>query len=74
MLIFLQQYLKNGIATKQTIAKAERQWVEHSKDMDGPPSRTPSKVYQAFAKHSGLTLDQMEAEMDWLCWPATSNK
>jgi hypothetical protein len=74
VLIFLQRYLKNGITTKETIAEAERQWVERWKDMDGPPGRTPSKVYQVFTEHSGLTLDQMEAKMDWLCWPATSNE
>jgi hypothetical protein len=33
---------------------------------------TPSKVYTMYAaKQSGLTLDQMEDEMDWLCWPTT---
>jgi hypothetical protein len=72
MSIFLQRYLKNGIATKDTIADAEPCWIDCWKDHGGSPTTMPSKVYQAFAEHSGLTLDQMEAEMDWLCWPATS--
>jgi hypothetical protein len=72
MSIFLQRYLKNGIATKETIAEAKRRWVDPWANQDNPPGRTPSKVYQAFVEHSGLTLDQMEAKMDWLCWPATS--
>jgi hypothetical protein len=71
MSVFLQRYLKNGITTKDTIADAEHQWIDCWKEQSGSPTTTPSKVYQAFAKHSGLTLDQLEAEMDWLCWPAT---
>jgi hypothetical protein len=74
MSIFLEKYLKNGIATKETMAEAERRWVDHWAHQDDPPGRTPSKVYQAFVEHSGLTLDQMEAEMDWLCWLATSKE
>jgi hypothetical protein len=70
MSVFLQQYLKNGIATKETIADAERQWIECWKDKGGTPSTAPSKMYQAFRELSSLTLDQMEEEMDWLCWPA----
>jgi hypothetical protein len=31
----------------------------------------PSKIYTMYAANSGLTLDQMEDEMDWLCWPTT---
>jgi hypothetical protein len=74
MSIFLQRYLKKGITTKETIAEAERCWVDRWAHQDDPPGRTPSKVYQAFVEHSGLTLDQMEAEMDWLCWPETSDE
>jgi hypothetical protein len=71
MSVFLQRYLKNGITNKETIVDAECCWVKRSKEYGGYPSATPSKVYQAFAKLSGLTLDQMEAEIDWLCWSAT---
>jgi hypothetical protein len=70
MSIFLQQFLRNGIANKDTIADAECRWVECAKESIGPHGATPSKVYQAYAKHSGLTLEQMEDEIDWLCWPA----
>jgi hypothetical protein len=72
MSVFLQHYLENGIATKDTITDAEHCWINHWKEHDGSPTTTPSKVYQAFAEHSSLMLDQMEAEMDWLCWPVTS--
>ncbi len=72
MSVFLQWYLKNSIVTKDTIADAEHCWIDCWKDHSGSPTTMPSKVYQAFAEHSGLTLDQMEAKMDWLCWPATS--
>ncbi len=61
MSVFLQWYLKNGITTKDTIADAERCWIDHWKEHGGSSTTTPSKVYQAFAEHSGLTLDQMEA-------------
>jgi hypothetical protein len=72
MSIFLQWYLKNGIVTKDTIADTECCWIDCWKDHGGSPTTTPSKVYQAFAKHRSLTLDQMEAKMDWLCLPVTS--
>jgi hypothetical protein len=71
MSVFLQRYLKNGIATKDTIAAAERRWIERWKDNGGTPTTTPSKIYRMYAANSGLTLDQMEDEMDWLCWPTT---
>jgi hypothetical protein len=71
MSVFFKWYLKNDITTKDTIADAEGCWIERWKEHSGSPLITPSKVYQAFAKHSRLTLDQMEAKMDWLCWPAT---
>jgi hypothetical protein len=74
MSVFLQRYLKNGIANKETFADAERCWVEHSEEYGGYPGATPSKVHQAFAEHSSLTLDQMEDKIDWLCWPATSDE
>jgi hypothetical protein len=71
MSVFLQQHLKNGIATKATIADAEHCWIERWKARGGSPTTTPSKVHTAFAEQSGLTFEQMEDEMDWLCWPAT---
>jgi hypothetical protein len=71
MSVFLQRYLKNGIATKDTIAAAESRWIDRWKDNGGTPTTTPSKVYMMYAANSGLTLDQMEDEMDWLCWPTT---
>jgi hypothetical protein len=67
---FLQRYLKNGIATKDTIADAEQHWVDRWKDRGGSPGTTPAKVYAAFTEHSGLRLEQIEDEIDWLCWPA----
>jgi hypothetical protein len=71
MSVFLQWYLKNGKATKDTIADAEHCWIDRWKEHGGSPTTTPAKVYQTFAEHSGLTLDQMEAKMDWLCWLET---
>ena len=68
---FLQRYLKNGIATKATIADAECCWIEWWKARGGSPTTTPSKLYMAFAEQSGLRFKQMEDEMDWLCWPAS---
>jgi hypothetical protein len=71
MSVFLQQYLKNGIAMKATIADAEHHWIERWKAHGGSPTTMPSKVYTAFAEQSGLTFEQMEDELDWLCWPTT---
>ncbi len=70
MAVFLQRFLRNGIAYKDTIADAECRWFKHAKESINPHSVTPSKVYQAYAEHSGLTLEQMEDEINWLCWPA----
>jgi hypothetical protein len=70
MSVFLQRFLRNGIANNDTIADAECHWVKRAKESIGPRGATPSKVYQAYAEHSGLTLKQMEDEIDWLCCPA----
>jgi hypothetical protein len=74
MSIFLQRFMKHGMANKESIAEVEQRWVEHAKDSHVPRNTTPSKVYQAYAKRSGLTLEQMEDEIDWLCWPTNSTK
>jgi hypothetical protein len=74
MSVFLQQYLKNGIATKDTIAAAKNCWNNRWKDNGGTPTMTPLKVYTMYAANSGLMLDQMEDEMDWLCWPTTPDE
>ena len=71
MSVFLQRYLKNGIATKDTIAAAESSWIDCLKDNGRTPTTMPSKVYTMYAANSGLTLDQMEDKMDWLCWHTT---
>ncbi len=72
MSVFLQRYLKNGIAMKDTIADAEWRWVDCWKDRGGSLGTTPAKVNAAFTEHSGLTFEQIEDKIDWLCWPATS--
>jgi hypothetical protein len=77
--------MKHGIANKETIADAEQRWVDRAKDYFAPRDRTkdssfvsrsttPSKVFQPFAERSGLSLDQMEDEIDWLCWPTDSDE
>jgi hypothetical protein len=74
MSVFLQRYLKNGIATKDTIAAAESRWIDCWKDNGGTPTMTPLKVYTMYAANSGLLLDQMDDEIDWLCWPTTQDE
>jgi hypothetical protein len=74
MSVFLQQFLRNGIANKDVIADAERRWVERAMESISPHGATPSKVYQAYDKHRDLTLEQMEDEINWLCWPADSEE
>jgi hypothetical protein len=57
MSIFLQRFMKHGMANKESIAEAEQCWVERVKDSHVPCNTTPSKVYQAYAERSGLTLE-----------------
>jgi hypothetical protein len=56
---------------KATIADADRCWIKWWKACGGSPTMMPSKVYMVFAEQSDLTFEQMEDEMDWLCWPTT---
>ena len=85
MSVFLQRFMKHGIANKETIADAEQCWVDRAKEYFAPRDHTkdsssvsrgttPSKVFQVFAERSGLSLDQMEDEIDWLCWPTDSEE
>jgi hypothetical protein len=71
MSVFLQRYLKNGIATKLTVKAAEKRWIEQWKDRGRSPTTMPGKIYQAYVDLSGLALDQMEDKIDWLCWPTS---
>jgi len=45
MSVFLQRYLKNGIATKDTIAAAKSCWIDCWKDNGGTPTTTHSQIY-----------------------------
>jgi len=74
MSVFLQRFMKHGLANKDTIADAEQRWVDRAKETQPPRGTTPSKVYQAYAERSGMTLEQIEDEIDWLCWPADSTE
>jgi hypothetical protein len=72
MSVFLQHYLKTGIAMKATIKDAERHWVEQWKNRGGTLATTPLKVYQAYTEEYGIDLDQLEDKINWLCWPVKS--
>jgi len=53
MSVFLQRHLKNGIATKDTVAVAESLWIDRWKDNGATHTTTPSKVYTMYAANSG---------------------
>ncbi len=49
--------------------KIESAWLQRWKDRLGNPSRLPRKVMRAYLEDMDITIDVLDDQMDWECWP-----
>jgi hypothetical protein len=51
-------------------AKLEDPWLQCWKFKLGQPSCTPGKVLRAFLENMDMSLDNLDNQMCWECWPS----
>jgi hypothetical protein len=63
MFVFLSQYVKTIDA--ESVKAIEERWVEKNRKWLGPDTKPPSSVAIVYLGTSGLTVNQVDAELDW---------
>ena len=69
MALHLGKYIDDGM-DPTVIADCEKRWLEKFRQHLGTPTRTPRQVLKAYCEATNLSEDQIEDEMDWMCWDA----
>jgi len=66
--LFLTKYMKYTLDDKAK-ANLEAAWLDRWSSKLGAPSRTPRTVMRAYLEDMDLSLDDLDAQMCWECWP-----
>jgi hypothetical protein len=66
--LFLTKYMKH-LLTDQAQAKLEEAWLQRWSAQLGCPTQTPGKVMCTYLEHMDTTVDDLDAQMCWDCWP-----
>ena len=69
MSVFLRKFTKQGKLTDSAAKEAERRWLEKWSSRGGKPHTTPQRVYNAYTSMYDISLEQLDSEIDWQCWP-----
>ena len=67
--LFLTKYMKYTLDDKAK-ANLEAAWLDRWSSKLGAPSHSPGMVMQAYLDDMDLTLDDLNAQMCWECWPS----
>jgi hypothetical protein len=67
MAIFLEKYKRD--MPEDMKDKVESAWLEHWKGSLGNPSRKPRRVMKAYLDLLNTSLDEVDEQMCWECWP-----
>jgi hypothetical protein len=70
--IFLTKYMKHSL-TDLARGKMEEAWLKCWKDKLGHPNRTPGKVLRAYLNNMDMSIDELDHQMCWDCWPSDDN-
>jgi hypothetical protein len=70
--LFLTKYM-NHLLDDRTREKLETTWLDCWRAQLGKPSRTPRMVMQAFFDEMDMTLEDLDVQMCWNCWPGDDN-
>ena len=66
--LFITKYMKYTLDDKSK-ANLEAAWLDRWCSKLGTPSRSPRTVMRAYLDDMDLTLDDLDAQMCWDCWP-----
>jgi hypothetical protein len=70
--LFLTKYMKH-LLSDTTREKIEKAWIDCWSGELGKPSRTPRTVMQASLDSMDMTMEDLDAQMSWDCWPEDDN-
>jgi hypothetical protein len=70
--IFLNKYMKHSL-TDMARGKLEEAWLQRWKEKLGHPNRTPGKVLRAYLDNMDMSIDDLDHQMCWDCWPSDDN-
>jgi hypothetical protein len=68
MVIFIEKYKKG--ASDNAKDKIEVAWFKKWKGDLGKPTRNPCRVMKAYLNLLDTTVDNIDEQMFWECWPA----
>jgi len=68
MAIFIEKYKREASADMKD--KLETAWLTKWKEKLNNPGRTPRKVMKAYLEQYDTSVDAIDAQMCWECWPA----
>jgi hypothetical protein len=66
--LFLTKYMKN-LLTEQVQAKLVKAWLQQWSKRLGCPTQTPGKVIHTYLEPIDMTVDDLDVQMCWDCWP-----
>ena len=70
--IFLEKYKRD--MPEDMKDKVESAWLERWKGSLGNPSRKPRRVMKAYLDLLDTSLDKVDEQMCWECWPNNDNE
>jgi hypothetical protein len=65
--ICLEQYMKLGMSPGLWDL-IENEWLKRWKERLDNPSNTPCQVLHSYVDDLGITVADLDAEMEWDCW------
>jgi hypothetical protein len=70
--LFLTKYMKHSLDEKNR-EKLEMAWLDCWRAQLGKPLHTPHTVLQAYLNEMDMTLEDLDVQMCWDCWPGDDN-
>ncbi len=68
MALFLEKYMK-VLMSPSTCNRIKAAWLQHWKETLGNPRKLPCNVLRAYLDSLDISVDMLDDQMDWECWP-----
>ena len=65
--ICLEKYMKKDLSPSLR-DQIEKEWLDRWKEKLENPVRTPRQVLRSYVDDLGISITELDAEMEWDCW------
>ena len=65
--ICLEKYMKKDLSPSLR-DQIEKEWLDRWKEKLENPVRTPRQVLRSYVDDLGISVTELDAEMEWDCW------